>query len=77
LSAINTLAFELTVKRSVRSWDRNAAAPAAGRTVAALSLVLWIGVIFLGRWVGFSSASAPAPTDTDIKIENLENLLPK
>jgi hypothetical protein len=77
LSAINTLAFELTVKRSVRSWDRNAAAPAAGRTVAALSLVLWIGVIFLGRWVGFSSASAPAPTDTDIKIENLENLVPK
>ena len=77
LSGVNTLAFELTARRSVHSWDRNAAAPAAGRTVAALSLVMWIGVIFLGRWVGFTTSSVPAPADTDINIEELEKLLPK
>jgi hypothetical protein len=76
LSGVNTLAFELTARRSVYTWDRNGSAPVAGRTVAAVSLVLWIGVIFLGRWVGFTSSSAPAP-DTDIKIEDLEKLLPK
>ena len=76
LSGVNMLAFELTAKRSVHKWDKNEAAPAAGRALAAISLVLWIGVIVLGRWVGFTSSSAPAP-DTDIKIEDLEKLLPK
>lgn len=75
-SGVNMLAFELTARRSVHSWDRNAAAPAAGRAVAALSLVVWIGVIFLGRWVGFTSTSVPTPAD-EINIEELENLLPK
>jgi hypothetical protein len=77
LSGVNMLAFELTARRSVHSWDRNAAAPAAGRAVAVLSLVVWIGVIFLGRWVGFTSASTPAPGDNEINLEDLEDLLPK
>jgi hypothetical protein len=77
VSGLNMLAFQLTARRSIASWDREASAPAAGRAVAALSLVLWIGVIFLGRWVGFTTTSAPAPGDGGIKIEDLENLLPK
>jgi hypothetical protein len=75
LSAVNMLAFEVTARRSVHRWDRNAAAPAAGRTVAALSLVVWIGVIFLGRWVGFTLTAAPA--QDEINLEELENLIPK
>ena len=43
LSGLNMLIFELTARRSVHIWDRHAAAPAAGRAVAALSLVIWIG----------------------------------
>ena len=77
LSALNVLAFELTARRSVHSWDRNTAAPAAGRAIAALSLVVWICVIFLGRWVGFTTTSVLTPADTDISIEELEKLLPK
>jgi len=76
LSGVNMVAFELTARRSVRSWDGNAAAPAAGRIVAAVSLVLWMSVIVLGRWVGFSSSST-SPADTGIDIEALEDLLPK
>ena len=76
LSGVNMLAFELTARRSVHTWDRDAAAPAAGRAVAAVSLVVWIGVIVLGRWVGFTSSFAPAPGD-EINLEELENLLPK
>lgn len=75
LAGINTLAFELTARRSVDRWDRNAAAPAAGRIVAAFSLVIWIGVIVLGRMVGFTSPSTPA--GEEINFEELENLLPK
>jgi hypothetical protein len=76
VSGVNMLAFELTAGRSVHSWDRNTAAPAAGRTVAALSLVVWIGVIVLGRWVGFASAPAPPPGENEIDLEKLEDLLP-
>ena len=77
LSGLNVLLFELTARRFVRDWDRNAAAPVAGRAVAALSLVMWVGVIVLGRWVGFSTSSTPAPTDPGIDLERLEDLLPK
>ena len=77
LSGVNVLAFELTARRSVHTWDRNAAAPAAGRTVAAVSLAIWIGVVFLGRWVGFTTTSVLTPEDSDINIEELEKLLPK
>jgi hypothetical protein len=77
LSGLNMLIFELTARRSVHIWDRHAAAPAAGRAVAALSLVIWLGVIVLGRWVGFTTSSLPAPADPDINLEQLEDLIPK
>jgi hypothetical protein len=77
LSGLNMLAFELTAMRSVRTWDRQAAAPFSGKTIAALSLAIWISVIFLGRWVGFTTASTPAPADPTIDLEKLEDLIPK
>jgi hypothetical protein len=77
LSGLNMLAFELTARRSVHIWDRQAVAPAAGRAVAVLSLAIWIGVIFLGRWVGFTTSSVPVPAGNEIDLEKLEDLLPK
>jgi hypothetical protein len=76
LSGVNMLAFELTARRSVHIWDREVA-PAAGRAVAVLSLAIWIGVIFLGRWVGFTTSSLPAPAGDEIDFDKLEELLPK
>jgi hypothetical protein len=75
VSGLNMLAFELTARRSVRDWDRNVVAPASARTIAAISLVVWIGVIFLGRWVGFTLTAPPAGEEID--LEELEKLLPK
>lgn len=77
LSGLNMLVFELTAGRSVHTWDRDTKAPAAGRAVAVLSLVMWIGVIVLGRWVGFTTASTPASVDPAIDLERLEDLIPK
>ena len=74
LAGLNVLMFELTAKRSIQHWDNAKSAPAAGRTAAALSLVLWIAVIFMGRWVGFTSTRGASKVDTDI---NIEDLLPK
>ena len=77
LSGINMLAFELTARRSLHTWDRNAAAPSGGQAIAALSLVIWIGVIVLGRWVGFTTSSTPDSVDPTIDLEHLEELIPK
>lgn len=74
LAGINMLLFELTAGRSVHRWDKNEAAPLAGKTVAAASLAIWIAIIFLGRWVGFTTTRANLPPPDDF---NLEDILPK
>jgi len=74
LAGLNTLLFEMTAARSVRRWDAESAAPRAGRTAAALSIVLWISIIFMGRWIGFTTTRAGSTTAPEI---NLEDLLPK
>jgi len=58
LAGINMLVFELTTGRSIHRWDKDAAAPTAGKTAAVVSLALWIGIIFLGRWIGFTTTRA-------------------
>ncbi len=73
-SGINMLAFDLTAARSVDRWDTDPAAPLAGRTAAAVSLLLWIAIIFTGRWVGFTTTRAPSTADPGV---NIEDLLPK
>ena len=74
LAAINMLVFELTARRTVAQWDRDASAPPLGRAVAAVSLVIWISVIVTGRMIGFTTTRAslaePAPVE-----QNLEELL--
>jgi uncharacterized protein DUF6644 len=71
LAGINVVIFELTAARSVHRWDKDAAAPLVGRTVAAVSLLIWISVIFLGRWIGFTTTQTDVKTDTDVNIDAL------
>src|SRR5580658_4262889 len=65
LTAVNMLVFELTAGRTIHGWDKAPAAPLVGKAVAVLSLVMWIGVIFMGRLIGFTTSrttvAAPAP----------------
>jgi len=75
LAGINMLVFELTAGRSVEQWDKDRSAPLSGKTMAALSIVLWISIIFLGRWIGFTTTRAQfkeEPPDV-----NIEDILPK
>jgi hypothetical protein len=55
LAGINMLIFEITAGRSVGDWDKDPVPPAAGRVAALVSIVIWIGVIVCGRWIGFST----------------------
>jgi len=71
LAGINVLIFELTSGRTVHRWHKDAAAPPAGRTAAIVSLLLWITIIFMGRWIGFTTSQSKAPLDPGIDLNDL------
>jgi len=71
LSGLNMLVFELTAGRAVDRWDRDPSAPLIGRTAAALSLIIWIAVIFAGRIIGFTTTRAALVEPAGIDFENL------
>ena len=58
LTGINMLTFQLLTSRGAAEWDREPAAPLAGRIAATLSLVFWIAIVFFGRRIGFTMMSA-------------------
>ena len=68
LAGLNVLIFNLTAGRSVHRWNTDKAAPLSGKLAGAFSLLLWIGVIFLGRWVGFTKGTDLTP-DLDILLK--------
>jgi hypothetical protein len=53
LAGLNMLVFHATVYRSVEVWDRRRQTPRAAKVCGGISLALWIGVVTLGRWIGF------------------------
>jgi hypothetical protein len=75
LAGINMLMFELTAARTMHQWDSERTAPRSGRTIAAFSLLLWIAIIFLGRWTGFTTTGRPDLKSEPVDDINIENLL--
>lgn len=54
LAFLNMLAFHLVGGRRLAGWDEAERPPLAARLSGAVSLLLWIGVVWFGRHVGFS-----------------------
>jgi hypothetical protein len=54
LAAANMLIFHFGAFRRVAEWDDTLPPPSAARLAGALSIALWIAVIFFGRWIGFT-----------------------
>jgi len=52
LAGLNMLLFHLVTMRGVVRWDAGEP-PAAVRAAGAASIVLWVGVVTAGRWLGF------------------------
>src|SRR5262249_18209278 len=71
LAGLNMLVFELTAGRTVHRWNNDDAAPLGGKTAAVVSLILWISIIFMGRWIGFTTSQSEAPIDPSINLEEL------
>ena len=53
LAGINMLVFHFGAYRNVLQWDHRLPPPLAARVAGGLSILLWVGVIFFGRWIGF------------------------
>lgn len=70
LAGINMLVFQHITSRDLKSWDHAHRAPGAARLAGALSILLWIAVIFLARWIGFTKGyDFDVPDDPGIKFE--------
>ena len=54
LAGLNMGVFHLTAYKTVGQWDDDKRPPLAARVAGGMSLVLWISVVFFGRWIGFT-----------------------
>jgi hypothetical protein len=50
---INALVFHTTVFRQVVTWNNAHVAPLGARIYGTFSIILWLGIITLGRWFSF------------------------
>lgn len=66
---VNMAIFQRITFRGVSAWDQ-ARPPLAGRVAGAASIVIWVTVIFLARWIGFTKGyDFDVPTDVDFSFE--------
>jgi hypothetical protein len=55
LAGINMAVFHLGTVRSIPRWDTAAATSPAAKLAGVGSLLLWIGIMLAGRWIGHLS----------------------
>jgi hypothetical protein len=53
LAGLNMVVFHATAYRSIAVWGLRPRLPPSARFAGGISLALWIGVVALGRWIGF------------------------
>jgi hypothetical protein len=55
LAGVNMLTFHLIMGRGMGRWSEPGVSPWPGKIAGSISLVLWIGIVAFGRWVGFEA----------------------
>ena len=53
LAGVNALVFHTTMYKKVEEWNEARVAPLGARIYGCFSILLWFGVIGLGRWFSF------------------------
>jgi hypothetical protein len=54
LAGMNALVFELTLRRTIATWDTAETPPLRARMAGVLGIVLWAGVIAAGRTMAYN-----------------------
>jgi len=57
LAGLNMALFHLWARRSVERWEAAPLPPLRAKLAGAISLLVWIGVVAAGRWIGFTMLS--------------------
>jgi hypothetical protein len=55
LAAVNMAVFHLVSARGIADWDAASSPSVAARAAGAASLMLWVGIMLSGRWIGHLS----------------------
>lgn len=50
---VMTLVYQRPLRRDPSFWHASAARRRSARVIAALSLALWVGIVFSGRWIAY------------------------
>jgi hypothetical protein len=59
LAGLNAFGFHSLIERSIANWDSAARTPLPARLSGVFSVVMWIGIVICGRWVGFTLVPTP------------------
>jgi hypothetical protein len=69
-AGLNMVIFQRITLRSVSAWDTGAPSPLAGRLAGGASILIWVTVIFLARWIGFTKGyNFEVPENVDLNFE--------
>src|SRR4029079_9711566 len=69
-AGVNMAVFELITSRSVAGWAKDTPPPGAARFAGAASIVIWVAVIFLARWIGFTKGyNFDVPDNVELNFE--------
>jgi hypothetical protein len=69
LAGVNMMIFERFTSRGSPNWDSGVAPPFSARLAGALSILLWVGVIVFGRWIGFTKGyNFDIPEDLELHL---------
>jgi len=58
-AGLNAFGFHAFVERSIAKWDSAARTPLPARLSGIFSLLMWVGIVICGRWVGFTLVPTP------------------
>jgi len=69
-AGVNMAVFEVIKSRSVAAWDKDKMPPGAARFAGAASIVIWVTVIFVARWIGFTKGyNFDVPENLDLNLQ--------
>jgi hypothetical protein len=56
LAIVLTVALQRSISSSPDSWDKDLTRRILGRFAATLSILVWCGILFAGRWIAYTQA---------------------
>ena len=53
-AGLNMAVFHMMTMRGISLWDRDAPVPASAKAAGIISMIIWVAIVALGRWIGFT-----------------------